>query len=40
MSVPEFLSEEPVPDRGRHDAVDEVVRQVKRTIFPRHGLPA
>jgi acetoin utilization protein AcuC len=40
ISVPEFLSEDPVPNRGRSHAVDDVVRQVKRTIFPFHGLPA
>jgi acetoin utilization protein AcuC len=39
MSVPEFLSEEPLPNRGRDEAVDEVVRKVKREIFPFHGLP-
>jgi acetoin utilization protein AcuC len=40
MSVPQFLSEDPPPNRGRDDAVDDVVRQVKRSIFPFHGLPS
>ena len=40
ISVPEFLSEDSVPNRGRSDAVDDVVRRVKRTIFPFHGLPS
>ena len=40
ISVPEFLSEEPVPNRGRDEAVDDVVRRVKRAIFPLHGLPS
>jgi acetoin utilization protein AcuC len=40
ISVPEYLSEEPVPNRGRDEAVDDVVRRVKRAIFPLHGLPS
>lgn len=40
MSVPEFLSEEPVPNRGRDEAVDRVVAEVRSRIFPAHGLPA
>ena len=40
ISVPEFLSEDPVPNRGRDEMVDDVVRHVKRTIFPHHGLPS
>jgi acetoin utilization protein AcuC len=39
MSVPEFLSEEPVANRGRDESVDQVVAEVKNRIFPAHGLP-
>ncbi|HEY1330467.1 MAG TPA: acetoin utilization protein AcuC [Actinomycetota bacterium] len=39
MSVPEFLSEPPVPNRGKDEAVAAVVREVRREIFPAHGLP-
>ena len=38
ISVPEFLSDEPMPAHARDEAVADVVARVKRTIFPAHGL--
>ena len=37
-AVPTTLSEPLVPSRGLDEAVDEVVDEVKRTIWPYHGL--
>jgi acetoin utilization protein AcuC len=37
-SVPTTLSEPPVLSRGHDEAVDEVVEEVKRTIWPYHAL--
>ncbi|HXY71691.1 MAG TPA: acetoin utilization protein AcuC [Actinomycetota bacterium] len=39
MSVPEFLSDAPLPAHDRDGAVADVVTRVKRAIFPAHGLP-
>jgi acetoin utilization protein AcuC len=38
--VPDRLSEPPIPARGREGAVAWVVNELRRTIFPRHGLEA
>jgi len=38
ISVPEFLSDAPMPAHDRDDAVAEVVSRVKRAVFPAHGL--
>ena len=40
ISVPEFLSEPPVPNRGDEGATGAVVEAVRHAIFPAHGLPA
>ena len=37
-AVPVTLSEPPVADRGNDHRVEEVVEEVKRTIFPYHGM--
>ena len=36
--VPTTLSEPPLPSRGLDEAVEAVVAEVKRTIWPLHGL--
>jgi acetoin utilization protein AcuC len=38
ISVPEFLSDAPLPAHDRDDAVADVVSRVKRAVFPAHGL--
>jgi len=38
--VPRTLTEPAAPSRGNEGAAGFVVQQIKRTIFPRHGLEA
>ncbi len=38
VSTPDVLIDPPVPNRGDDEAVARVVEQVKRALFPAHGL--